>query len=290
MAKQYAPIPPEHPHAVYSPPAVGTASKPKLARAQLGPSNFQVNYDPSLGNAGLAIAQGVLQTAEGDLAKLVTLFGSPPKQGPFVINLAQVGPDGQPIGGAFHSADGGLEIWVNPLNPESNQLDADYARMLVVAEVVEDFEFWQGQGWNLVHTNGEGLSRLLASALYPSVIPASRAAVADAYLQAGMPDCINDNSRPDTDNVGNGGAVLFLNWLTTQLGYDYDQVVQAPADTLAGTYTILQGRDDAYQRFVSDLGHLPQGSLTTDNPFPVFPAAMNIQTRVSVARMTGAWS
>jgi hypothetical protein len=282
MAKQQYPDSTECTPAVYAQPGGGSQS-PKLARAQLGQSNFQVNYDQSLGNAALAVAQAVLQTAEGDLAKLVKLFGFPPKKIPIVINIQQVNPfGGGLLGGAIHQAQG--PIACNPQNPETGQFDADYTRMLVVAEVVEDFEFWQNGGWVLNQTNGEGLSRLLASAIYPTVIPQSRAAVANSYIQAGMPDCINDNSGSDTNNVLNGGAVLFLNWLTTQLGYDYDQVVQAPADSLAGTYKLLQGRDDAFERFKADLGNLPPGDLTSDNPFPVFPAQLNITTRFTVGR------
>ncbi len=292
MTKQDVPVPPRHGAAVFAPAAGGAKVRAKFARAQLGPTNFQVNYDPSLGAEAPTLAQHVLQTAEGDLAKLRTLFNmpdAPGDRGPFVINITQFGPDGQVIGGALHSGDGGVEIWCNPVNPETNQLDTDYTRMLVVAEVVEDFEVWQAQGWDLLHTNGEGLSRLLASALYPNVIPQSRAAVANAYLDANMPNCINDNSLTDRDTIGNGGAVLFLNWLTTQLGYDYDQVTQNGSNTLAGTYRKLQNRDDGYQRFVADL-QLLQGKVSSDNPFPVFPAEMNIRTKHSVGRMTGEFT
>lgn len=284
MARQCDAI---HPRAVFGAAGVKTPARAKFARAQMGPPNFHVNYDPALGAEAQSIAQAVLQTAEGDLGKLVAIFGMPPAHGPFVIDVTGVDPSGQPFSGAAHSGDGGLNIWCNPLNPETNQLDAQWTKMLVVAEVVEDFEVWQGQGWDLLHTNGEGLSRLLASALYPDVIPQSRAAVANAYLQAGMPDCINDNSRPDTDTVGNGGAVLFLNWLTTQLGYDYSQVAQHGADTLAGVYANLQKRSDAYERFVADLKLLPQGGVTSDNPFPVFPTQMNVRTAHVAAQATG---
>ena len=60
----------------------------------------------------------------------------------------------------------------------------------------------------------------------------NRLADANSYLQNGMPDCINDNSGSDVDQIGFGGAVLFLNWLTTRFGYSYRQVTQHGADTL----------------------------------------------------------
>jgi hypothetical protein len=286
MAKQQDSDSCDSPPAVFGVQPSGPQSPPKLARAQFGQSNFQVNYDPSLGSAVQAVAQGVLQTAEGDLAKLVNLFGFAPKKVPLVINIQTSNPFPPfgSLGGAIHQPQG--PIYCSPINPDTNQYDTEWTRFLVVAETTEDFEFWQNGGWILNQTNGEGLSRLLASALYPNVTPNSRAATAFSYIQNGMPDCINDNSGSDQDNVLNGGAVLFLNWLTTQLGYDYNQVVQAPASSLAGTYTLLQGRDDAYQRFVSDLQLLPAGPLTSDNPFPVFPAQFNVRTRFHVERPT----
>jgi hypothetical protein len=286
MAKQSGSESPDYPQAVFSAPP--PQNPPRLARADFGQSNFDVRYDPALGIAGQKIAQGVLQTAEGDLAKLVSFFGFAPKKLPIKYIITANDPiHGGPLGGAIHFPT--QEIYCTPVNLDTGQIDegsTDCARMLAVAELVEDFEVWQGlgnNGWVLDHTNGEGLSRLLASALYPTVIPLTRAAVVNGYIAAGMPDCINDNSHGDTDNDFNGGAVLFLNWLTTQLGYDYDQVVQEPAGTLAGTYKLLQGTDDAYQRFLGDLQLVPQ-PLTTDNPFPVFPASFNARTRFHVER------
>ncbi len=292
MAKQNQAVPPDHPPAVFKSNAGTPPSHAGFVLARLGPSNFQVRYDPALGADGQSLAQQVLQTAEGDLAKIVRIFGAPPAQGPFVIDVTQTGPDGQPLGGAVHMSNGGLEIWCNPVNPDTNQLDVDWTRMLVVAEVVEDFEFWQGIGWDMLHTNGEGLSRLLASALYPNVGLPSRAALANGYIQAGMPDCISDNSGADTDPVSNGGAVLFLNWLTTGIGYGYDQVVQHGGATLAETYTNLQARNDAYDRFVANLRALSPGDLTTDNPFVGHPAQMNVRKAAMAmpTKTTGAFT
>jgi hypothetical protein len=144
--------------------------------------------------------------------------------------------------------------------------------MLAVAEAVECFEVWQGRGWDPLHTNGEGLSRVLAHTLYPTLIPRARLADAVAYLRGNpgeppMPDCINDNSRSDQDPAGNGGGVLFLNWLTSGLGYALDQVVQNGGPSLADTYENLTGRNDAYERFMDDLQAATHNGVTSDNPF-----------------------
>ena len=47
-------------------------------------------------------------------------------------------------------------------------LDVDLSRFLVVAEIVEVFSAAQNLGWDCGADNGEGLSRVLASGLYPA--------------------------------------------------------------------------------------------------------------------------
>jgi hypothetical protein len=243
-------------------------------------SALQADSDPALGQAGQAVAQGVLQTGDRDIATIAKVFGIQ-AQGTFLIHITQTSPQG-PLQGALHfigGNDAGTEIWVNPANFDTGQIDTDFARMLALAEAVESFEFWQGQGWVPNQTNGEGLSRVLAHAVYPTLIQGARLSDAQAYLfgspQSSTPplvDCINDNGAGpnDGDPVRNGGAVLFLNWLASGLGFALDQIVQNGGATLAETYSNLTGRDDdAYQRFIADLRAATQNGnvVTSDNPF-----------------------
>jgi hypothetical protein len=67
--------------------------------------------------------------------------------------------------------------------------------------------------------------------------------------------------------------VLFLNWLHAQLGFGWDQIVQAGGASLAQTYTHLTGQNDALSRFTTLMqAHYPAGTpsgLKTNNPFPL---------------------
>ncbi|MBV8696203.1 MAG: hypothetical protein JO183_12015, partial [Ktedonobacteraceae bacterium] len=83
---------------------------------------------------------------------------------------------------------------------------------------------------------------------------------------------ITANENTDVDIVSNGCAVLFLNWLHSQLGFSWAQIVQAGGAGLAQTYTNLTGQGDAYASFRAQMqNYFPEGrpsGLTVNNPFP----------------------
>jgi hypothetical protein len=144
--------------------------------------------------------------------------------------------------------------------------------MLLVAELVEVFEAAQNLGWDCGASNGEGLSRVLATALYPAELDGYTTAA--AWLDTpNRPDWVNNNNPTDQDAISNGCSVLFLNYLNSQLGYGWDQIAKAGASTLAQTYTKLTGNQDGWNQFRQQLdGNFPLGTpsgLTTDNPYPL---------------------
>src|SRR5262249_17509246 len=121
-------------------------------------------------------------------------------------------------------------------------------------------------------SNGEGLSRVLATALYPVELDGYTTAA--AWLDApDRPDWVNNTSPTDQDSVSTGCAVLFLNYLNTQLGYGWDQILQPCAPAVAQTYTNLTGKQDGWSNFRQQLDRsFPVGTpsgLTTDNPYPL---------------------
>jgi hypothetical protein len=73
--------------------------------------------------------------------------------------------------------------------------------------------------------------------------------------------------------VSNGCSVLFLNYLNTQLGYGWDQIVKGGAATLGQTYANLTGNTDGWTPFRQQLDNaFPLGSpsgVTNDNPYPL---------------------
>ncbi len=233
--------------------------------------HFNIYYFTSLGGVGQTIADGVLTTCESDYNRIAGYFGGITPPGlPFNIYLAPLSANGDGRGGAGHpaclSGEIGVDVKTNPT------LDIDLSRFLVVAEVVEVFSAAQNLGWNCGADNGEGLSRVLATVLYPAEL--------DGYATAGFwldlrkrPDYVDKNKATDRDRVANGCSVLFLNFLNSQLKFGWNQIVAAGAPTLAKTYAKLTGQSNGFVRFKNLLqSKFPQGKpsrLQTDNPFPL---------------------
>lgn len=235
-------------------------------------THFSVYYDPSLGANGQAIADGVLASCENEYNILSFLFGGL-TPGPFNIIIAPLDPSGQGQGGAYHYGCGATDLYCDAKTVPS--LDIDYTRMLVVAEEVEVFSDAQGIGWDCGASNGEGLSRVLATLLYPAELDGYASAA--AWLDTpDRPDFINVNDPTDTNYVSIGCSVLFLNYLHYQLDFQWQEIVQAGAPTLAQTYTKLTGQPDGLTPFKALLqAFYPVGTpsgVTTDNVFPLLAA------------------
>jgi hypothetical protein len=234
-------------------------------------ANFVVYYDPALGSDGQSCADGVLATCENEYAQTSAWFGginSPTL--PINVILAPLDPSGQGGGGAYHYGCAAVDLYCDVKNMPT--LDIDFSRFLMEAELVEVFEAAQNVGWNCGFSNGEGLSRVLATALYPAELNGYTTAA--AWLDTpDRPDWVNNTDTTDVDPVSNGCAVLFLNYLNTQLGYAWAQIVQAGAPTLAQTYTNLTGNPDGWTPFRQQLdANFPLGTpsgVTTDNPYPL---------------------
>jgi hypothetical protein len=229
-----------------------------------------VYYDPFLGDAGKSCADGVLASCENDYQQTAAWFGSDVPTLPINIIIAALDPSGQGGGGAYHYGCDAVDLYCD-IKTVPN-LDIDYTRMLLVAELVEVFEAVQAAGWDCGGSNGEGLSRTLATALYPAELDGYTTAA--AWLDTpDRPDWVNQNNSTDQDSVSTGCSVLFLNYLNTQLGYGWDQIAHAGAPTLAQTYTNLTGNRDGWTAFRQQLDHsFPVGTpsgLTSDNPYPL---------------------
>lgn len=238
--------------------------------------HFNVYYDDTaLGANGAAIADGVLATCEQDYNTMAGFFGGITPAGlPFNILIAALDPSGQGGGGAYHYGCGAVDLYCDAKTTPG--LDIDYTRMLLVAEAVEVFSNAQGLGWDCGASNGEGLSRVLATELYPAELDGYSTAA--AWLDTpDRPDFVNVNDPTDTNSVSTGCSVLFLNYLRYQLNYPWPQIVAAGAPTLGQTYQNLTGQPDGLTPFKALLEAayptgIPSG-LTNDNPFPL-PSAL----------------
>lgn len=223
-------------------------------------AHFEVYLDPSLGDDGVTDAQGVLAACEADYATVSGYFGI--DAGPFRVVLF-ANP-----GGAYHFGCAATDLFCDARTAPA---DGNFSEFLNIAEFVEVFEAVQAGGWDCGKSNGEGLSRVLATDAYPNELDGF--ATAAAWLDSGRKDFVDHTFGSDTDPTANGCSVLFLNWLRFQLNFSWAQIVGAAAPTLGETYTNLTGNNDGFKQFSSLLeSHFPKGQssgLTTDNPFPI---------------------
>jgi hypothetical protein len=229
-------------------------------------ANFRVAYDPALGPDGPTISDAILAVCEADYFTLRGYFNmiTPPGL-PFDVHIT-TGSNG-----ASHATCAATSINIGARSAPG--VNIPFMRQLVIAEEDEVFEAGFGHGWNCGASNGEGLSRVLANAMYPGAEPANFVS-SNSWLNAsGRPDFVNVNDNTDQNYVSIGCSTLFLNWLRYQLHFSWAQIVLAGAPTLAGTYANLTGRNDGLSQFKNFLqSHFPQGiptTLTTDNPFPL---------------------
>jgi hypothetical protein len=244
--------------------AAGVADPSQLltpANLQGKTAHFEVYVDPALGADGVQDAQGVLDKCETDYATVSGYFAGIPA-GPFRVVLF-ANP-----GGAYHYGCGATDLFCDARTAPP---DADFSEFLNVAEFVEVFEDAQAGGWDCGKSNGEGLSRVLATDAYPNELDGF--ATAGAWLDSARRDFVDHTFGGDTNAAANGCSVLFLNWLRFQLNYSWAQIVGAAAPTLGETYTKLTGNKDGFKQFETLLNaHFPKGrpsGLKTDNPFPI---------------------
>ena len=229
---------------------------------------------------GATLAEFVLARCENDYESLKIFFGgiTPPNL-PFNVVIKPGIP------GASHDSCAATTLYCDAVT------DSDMMNMLVVAEEVEVFQAAQGIGWDCGTTNGEGLSRVLAEALYPgaSIVIANYWLNSNRpnYVTANEPSPLANGQLADQDSVSNACSVLFLNWLHTQLGFGWDNITQAGAQSLAQTYTNLTGQANAFTKFAALLDqHFPEGqewSITTNNPISF---ALTVGSRLFYARQT----
>jgi len=224
--------------------------------------HFRVFVDPGLGAAGSMIAERVLERCEADLQTVTDYFGRLTLGADWTVIIAQLRS-----GGAYHYGCAGKDIYCDCQPDPPN---GDFSEFLNVAEIVEVFSDAQGAGWQCGQSNGEGLSRVLATELYPDQL--DDFATAHYWLDTpGRPDFVNQNDASDLNPIANGCAVLFLNYLHYKLGYSWKDIVATRAPTLNDAYRALTGDADGFGPFESLMRtQFPPGTpsgLINDNPF-----------------------
>jgi chitobiase/beta-hexosaminidase-like protein len=233
-------------------------------------TNFVVSYDDSLIN-GPPLADAVLGQCEQDLAALSALFGGimpAPTSLPFQIILVPG------AGGAGHPGclATGITCYV------SAGSDVLGVPALVDAEVGEVLMATQAKGFDCASSNGEALSRVLPTVLYPNL--RNRFSTGNAWLNSSnpsRPDWVTNTESTDQNWISIGCGSLFLNYLHAQLKFSWAEIISAAAPTLAQTAKNLQMPGDPFRDFAALLAcHYPPGAaayLQDDDPFPLNPVA-----------------
>src|ERR1051325_3916378 len=238
-------------------------------------AHYQIKYDDSLSAAdGRDRANALIAVCEAYFTQMTNWFGgiALPYAIPYEVDI-------MPGGGWSAGWGDGPPITLVPGNGAS----IDLVRFLLVAEVTEMFMLEQGLGWSPLASSegsaGEGLSHFLATQLLISIgSPLRPAALADLWLDSPRDDYVNNVDFSDNSNSPKSAcAVLFLYYLSTQLGFDATTIVGAGAQELAGVYANLTGDSGNPFPFFKHLLDAAFPSQTTsavpgpnrDDPFPL---------------------
>jgi hypothetical protein len=224
--------------------------------------HFHVEYQRYLGYAGQQLARGVVGDCEADFSQLTEWFGGlVPQHLPFRVSIVRGSF------GAFHDTCVDTHLHCAAFDGHN----AELVEMLNMAEAVEVFSAAQNAGWDCGASNGEGLSRVLATALHPTQLDGF--ATAGDWLNSPRTNFVDHNDQTDRNPASTGCAVLFLNYLHHQLGHPWTTIVAHGRPTLAATYHALQNSNDGWEQFSTLLAaHYPPGRyahVTTDNVFPL---------------------
>jgi len=250
-------------------------------------AHFVIRYDASIGPGAALRAQAVLATCEQDLAR--TSFYLPYASGigrdPYleghridvqVVDLIanRGGADNASTGGKVHPF---YTIHIGAIDGSGGSISDDFARFLFVAELAE--VLMRAYGWNPGDSRGEALSRVMAEEAYPT----------QAYLKGGAPwvnawigttprdfRYIWENESTDINVFSFGIAILYINYLRSQLNHGLKDICGAGGTTLLDVFRYLNGTqgDDGIAGFRDLLDkHYPPGRpfvLLTNNPFPLY--------------------
>ena len=223
---------------------------------------------------GNATAQAILQTAEADFQATQAWFGGltlpAGQQGddqttPRTATPVQVLMDAQ-AGGAYHFGCNATDLYCEP--------DPSLGSGFMVAELVEVFEAAIGNGWQCGQTNGEALSRVLATERNGNLTQL-QVQTGQAWWSNGAQDFVTSNNATDQDENSNGCGPLFLYYLHSQLGFDWRTITTTGGATLGETYQKLTGKSPSqgFQDFLDRLSTLNSGGTlqlpASGNPFPI---------------------
>jgi len=229
--------------------------------AQTDLVNVYVFGNNSKGSDYQKIAQAVANAVGPDNTYLADTFGLTPDGLPYnvYLNLTTYPGRASTIFGAGHT---------NSCDNTTFFVTTDdrYSPSSVAAEMVEVYEAAINNGWDCAHTNGESLSRTIASVLHPPFAFNNIVDESVNWWKNGAIDYISSNNAIDRNQDASGCGALFLNYLHDGLEVkkppSWSDIVKAGGNTLAETYSKLTGKDPgtAFQNFKEALQPFVNGT------------------------------
>jgi hypothetical protein len=236
-------------------------------------AHVNVYIDQALDSArATTLATTLLSQVEAAYAQDAGYFGPQVQHKPVNLVIARLSRGSDGSGGAYHW---GCDLTTGgTLYCDAAFSDPVTALGLFVAELDEAFQGDPSNpnpGWGCGYSNGEAHSR--AAAFLASGGPRGSLApytTGPAWDQAGRPDFVTTTERTDRNAVSTGCSMIFLDWLFS-LAYNFAQVTQAAADTLAGVYQKLTGKTTAWDDFLAALAGV---QIQDDDPFRAYGNAL----------------
>jgi len=164
----------------------------------------------------------------------------------------------------------------------------EFPRFVFVAELAEILMDFTGYGWGAGNSMGEGLSNLLGALLHPAgYYDTNQGPRINPWLNGGggpppnppRADFVTNTENTDKNIFSYGCAILFVNYLVSQLGHPLKNVIRAGGGTLSETYSRLtgQGASAAFPTFNAllqkHIGSFTSNNMLRDNIFPLFDPA-----------------
>jgi hypothetical protein len=235
-------------------------------------SHVKVYIDQALAaDQATTLANTLLNDVETAYFQNAGYYSSQLQMTPVTLVIAKLSSQSDGSGGAYH--------WGCDLTTGGTlYCDADYSDPvttlgLFIAELDEAFQgdpSNPNQGWGCGYSNGEAHSRV--AAYLASGGPRGSLApytTGPAWDEAGRPDFVTTTEKTDRNPGSTGCGMIFIDWLFS-LGFRFPQITQAAADTLAGVYTNLTGKETAWDDFISALTDV---QILDDDPFQAYGQA-----------------
>jgi hypothetical protein len=232
---------------------------------------FNIRYDKSLGQAGIDASNGLAQVVDGVYEQQAALFGLSTPPASITLTVWAM------TGGGLSEGMSGIDIYAAASAAGEPSYDLGQARYVFAQESAEVCMRAQKGGWYPSDSKGEALSRFLGELAFPGSAVKYGYATGQSWVnQVDRGDWVTHNENNDTTDFATGCAILFLNYMTSQLHLDLRKIIADKSAFLSQVYTNLTGNSNAYGPFRDIMErHFPAKTSFQSFPPPGYPYALS---------------